>query len=102
MTLKQAKDKVLEVLQDRFPETEVSVYYWQDGDIEDTYAIRVAEVGFVQRNATGITGGCYMQSDLPHGLAVCAQVERYIISLTKNFEPEEILEERERLLWLLK
>ncbi len=71
-------------------DTSVRIYKWPDS----TVGIRVAEVSFFTDNA----GASYMQSDLPYGLAVCAQVERYIIALVEETDEEE---ELSRLAYLL-
>lgn len=43
--------------------------------------VRVAEVSM----SDGRSGAAYMQSDLPWGLAVCAQVERCILALIEGW-----------------
>ena len=57
----------------------VDVYMWPA--LTDPYVgIRVAEVSISTTNA-----GCsWMQSDLPRGLAVCAQVERVLLEYTTD------------------
>lgn len=59
----------------------------------------VAEVDF--HNEVG--GSCYMQVDYPHGIAICGQVERWIVALMGDWcDADEIVrEERRRLSWFL-
>lgn len=56
----------------------------------------VAEVDW--HNKRG--GASYMQVDLPLGLAVCAQVERWLVALMEGW-PDIVIEERRRLAYLL-
>jgi hypothetical protein len=58
----------------------------------------VSEVSFSDNRA----GCAYMQSDLPWGLAVCAQVERCVVAVSEGWENEDDgKEEFQRLEWLL-
>lgn len=62
--------------------------------------LRVAEVGWASEDhAFGVS---HMQSDLPNGLAVCAQVERVIITHRHIGDPDEVALETERLEYLLR
>lgn len=54
------------------PEQKVGIYLWPT---DPNVGIRVAEVSV----STGSAGASWMQSDLPHGLVVCAQVERVLL-----------------------
>lgn len=47
--------------------------------------VRVAEVSFVSNRS----GCAFMQTDLPHGLAVCAQVERCILAILEGWDMTE-------------
>ncbi len=50
----------------------VDIYTWPR---DEWVGVRVAEVSI----STASAGTSWMQSDLPHGLAVCAQVERVLL-----------------------
>jgi hypothetical protein len=63
--------------------------------------VLVAEVSFF-----GDRSGCsFMQVDLPHGLAMCAQVERCLLAVLEDWDADggtDGQEEFERLAYLLK
>lgn len=104
----QAKLKVQAVERGYKPHVEVSILLWG----ETGFGPRVAEVGFTTKHKPddladgGMSGGVYMQCDAPHGIAVCAQAERYLIALmlgpdAEGWPPDNIEEEWERLTTLI-
>lgn len=78
---------------------EVTIVRWLDGD----WGLRIAEVGWSHMNGDGTGHGfAFMQSDLPHGLAVCAQTERLLITMiAPEADMDEQKREAERLLSLV-
>lgn len=60
---------------------------------------RVAEVGWTSDDRR--SGWTFMQGDVPWGLAVCAQVERVLITEMYLEDSDETENEVGRLLWLL-
>jgi len=81
---------------------EVTIVTWSEG----FWGLRVAEVSWWQQMDIGGGGWSYMQTSLPEGLAVCAQVERLIIAIValvvQAGEQEEVERERESLFDLLR
>lgn len=100
MRTKQAKEALLAFLRDELDKR--GERFSPRGDAVEPYVelwpsrprsgIRVAELGFATENA----GASYMQSDMPHGLLVCAAAERLLIDLC-----DEELEEAENSKWAL-
>lgn len=84
--LQEATERIRKVLQEYAPEGfTATILAW---DLPEA-GLRVAEVDW----SDGKAGAAFMQSDLPHGLAVCAQTERAII--TAAFMNDEDETERE-------
>jgi hypothetical protein len=67
---------------------EVKVYPWDlIKELKDPHTIRVAEVSFVLKRPDGtVSGASWMQSD-PEGLPVCAAVERCLLALALDDDP---------------
>ena len=107
MTYKAAIRKVERHLLKNFGTgfTQVKIYDWANGDIKNvkpSVGPRVSEVSFSSWNVDGTGHGCSFMACDPDGLAVCAQVERYIVALINSWRPEEIAEELDRLNFLLR
>lgn len=90
-----AKDALIHLLTFTHPPSPDSAYihdspqvvYWQPNLAQrpDLVGVRVAEIDFPWHHATNpnLSGGSsYMQVDLPHGLAVCAAAERFVLEVT--------------------
>lgn len=73
-----------------------SIELWRVDDVIPNHCL-VSEVNW--HDARG--GSTYMQSDLPYGLAVCAQVERWMVALMYG-DAHLIAEERATLNALLR
>lgn len=100
--LDAAIDKVADLIKKRFseiglsPDGVVEIVRWSDGP----WGVRIAEVGYSINEGDGKASGfTFMQSDLPYGLAVCAQVERLLVTmLAENADDDEVARETDRLL----
>ena len=100
MRVKEAKEQVLAFLRNELrkrgertapngEEVEPYIELWPN---RSRSGIRVAELGFM----TSHGGGAFMQSDMPHGLLVCAATERLLLDLC-----DEELDEAENSKWAL-
>lgn len=115
MTLKEARlltELAIRKAMDGFNlETdEIEIYAWSDPPLNEmkrnkVVGFRVAEVSFTRRGREGdgfiTAGSSYMQSDTPHGLAVCAATERAVIGFVEEWEPQYQHEEVWRLVYLI-
>jgi hypothetical protein len=97
-------EKARAVLAETVPEDyEVTIVHWG----LPAAGFRVAEVTFSKAGVPGVdsftwAGASYMQSDGPEGLAVCAQVERVVITDAFMGDEQETEYEIERLRYLLR
>lgn len=63
----------------------VDIHIWP---LNEWIGIRVAEVSI----SNDTSGASWMQSDIPHGLAVCAQTERVLLAyVTDSDDPDSEL-----------
>lgn len=99
MDLDAAVERITNVLQEKAtpPGYKVSLVTWNLPEA----GFRVAEVNWSKIDAP-LNGASSMQSDLPDGLAVCAQVERAVITAAYLNDEEETQMEIDRLLFLLR
>lgn len=62
-------------------------------------SVRIAEVSYASPDNKA--GASFMQSDLPWGLAVCAQAERCVLARMYDWSADEIANEDGTLHWLV-
>lgn len=96
--LTAAVQRIVKVLQEQEtpPGFTVSLVTWSLPEA----GFRVAEVDWVRDDRKA--GASFMQSDLPYGLAVCAQAERAIITAAFMDDEDETQTEIDRLLYLIR
>lgn len=98
MNVSEAKAEVEALLQSKDTNgNTATIHLWEPESM-----VRVAEVSYTKKmDSGGMCGGSYMQSDYPHGIAVCALVERAILARVHppRFYDEERTEIDEALVW---
>ena len=90
MTIEEAKAAAERVIRNSAGDvgTTVKIYLWPTRNRHRAVGLRVAEISFTKKAATGIAGTSLTQVDAD-SLGACAAAERYMIAILEEWPDEE-------------